>query len=67
MNGGNPYAPASGLAEQGLMSVSAFGFAFVLTRLEAARANVVFRWTSLAAGALGLADATLGLGDAPAR
>ena len=39
MNGGDPFAPASGLVEQGLMSVSAFGFALVLTRLEAARAN----------------------------
>ena len=44
MNGGDPFAPASGLVEQGLMTVSAFGFAFVLTRLDAARANVVFRW-----------------------
>ena len=61
MNGGDPFAPASGLVEQGLMSVSAFGFAFVLTRLDAARANVVFRWASLAAGALGLAGAALGL------
>ncbi len=43
------------------MSVSAFGFALVLTRLEAARANAVFRWGSLVAGALGLANATLGL------
>ena len=43
------------------MSVSAFGFAFVLTRLDAARANVVFRWASLVAGALGLATAGLGL------
>jgi uncharacterized membrane protein len=61
MNGGDPYAPASGLVEQGLMSVSAFGFAFALTRLDAMHANVVFRWASLAAGALGLAGACLGL------
>ena len=31
----------------GLMTVSAFGFALVLTRLDAARANPVFRWASL--------------------
>ena len=61
MNGGDPFAPASGLVEQGLMSVSAFGFAFVLTRLDATRANVVFRWASLVAGALGIVAATLGL------
>ena len=61
MNGGDPFAPASGLVEQGLMSVSAFGFALALTRLEAARANVVFRWASLAAGALGFAGAAFGL------
>ena len=60
MNGGDPFAPASGLVEQGLMSVSAFGFAFVLTRLDATRANVVFRWASLAAGALGLAASPSG-------
>ena len=61
LNGGDPFAPASGLIEQGLMSVSAFGFAIVLTRLDATRANIVFRWASLGAGALGLAGATLGL------
>ena len=36
------------------MAVSGFGFALVLTRLDAARSNVVFRWASLIAGALGL-------------
>ena len=61
MNGGDPYAPASGLVEQGLMSVSAFGFALVLTRLDLGSANVVFRWASLAAGALGLASGAFGL------
>jgi len=60
-NGGYPFAPAGGLVETGLMSVSAFGFALVLTRLDAARANVVFRWASLAAGALGAVASTLGL------
>jgi uncharacterized membrane protein len=32
-----------------------------LTRLDAARANIVFRWASLAAGALGVAVSALGL------
>ena len=53
INGGDPFVRGSGLVEQGLMTVSAFGFAIVLTRLDAARANPVFRWASLAAGALG--------------
>ena len=46
-NGGDPFARGSGLVEQGLMAVSSFGFALVLTRLDAARANPVFRWASL--------------------
>jgi uncharacterized membrane protein len=60
-NGGDPFARASGLIEQGLMTVSSFGFALVLTRLDAARANPVFRWASLAAGALGGAIAAISL------
>jgi uncharacterized membrane protein len=60
-NGGDPFARASGLVEQGLMAVSSFGFALVLTRLDAARANPVFRWASLAAGALGGAVAAISL------
>jgi uncharacterized membrane protein len=62
MNGGDPYARTSGLVEQGLMAVSSFGFGIVLTRLDAARANVVFRLASLAAGAIGMAVAAAGLG-----
>ena len=60
-NGGDPFAHGSGLVEQGLMAVSSFGFALVLTRLDAARANPVFRWASLAAGGLGGAVAAIGL------
>jgi uncharacterized membrane protein len=60
-NGGDPFAAGSGLVEAGLMSASAFGFAIALTRLDAARANVVFLWASLAAGALGVIASTLGL------
>jgi uncharacterized membrane protein len=62
MNGGDPYARSSGLIEQGLFAVSSFGFAIVLTRLDAARSNVVFRLASLAAGAIGMAVAAVGLG-----
>jgi len=60
-NGGDPFARGSGLIEQGLMAVSSFGFALVLTRLDAARANPVFRWASLAAGALGGGVAAISL------
>jgi uncharacterized membrane protein len=60
-NGGDPFARGSGLIEQGLMAVSSFGFALVLTRLDAARANPVFRGASLAAGALGGGVAAISL------
>jgi len=62
MNGGDPFAPGSGLLEQGLLAVATFGFGFVLTRLDAAQANVIFRWASLAAGAIGMTLAVIGLG-----
>ena len=61
MNGGDPFAETSGLVELGLMAVSSFGFALVLTRLDAARNNVVFRYASLIAGALALFATILGL------
>ena len=60
-NGGDPFARSSGLVELGLQAVSAFGFSLVLTRLDAARANPVFRWASLAAGAAGAVVAAFGL------
>ena len=62
MNGGDPYAPGSGLLEQGLMAVASFGFGIVLTRLDASRSNIVFRLASLAAGAVGMGLAVIGLG-----
>ncbi|SEC28099.1 Uncharacterized membrane protein [Rhizobiales bacterium GAS188] len=62
MNGGDPFARGSGLIEQGLLSAVAFGFALVLTRLDASRSNIVFRLASLAAGAIGLLDAAVSLG-----
>jgi hypothetical protein len=42
MNGGDPFAPGSGLVEQGLLAVASFGFGIVLTRLDASRSNVCF-------------------------
>ncbi len=62
INGGNAYAPTSRLIEQGLFAVSAFGFAIVLTRLDAARSNVVFRFASLGFGVLSFVFTAVGLG-----
>lgn len=61
INGGDAYARGSGLIEQGLFSTAAFGFAIVLTRLDAARTNVVLRLASLGFGALSFALALFGL------
>ena len=60
-NHGDPFARGSGLIEQALLAISSFGFAIVLVRLDATRANVVFRWASLGAGGLGMAFAAFGL------
>jgi uncharacterized membrane protein len=60
-NHGDPFARGSGLVEQALLAISSFGFAIVLIRLDASRANVVFRWASLGAGVLGMAFAAIGL------
>lgn len=62
MNGGDPFVRSSSLVEQGLLAVASFGFGIVLTRLDASRSNVVFRFASLAAGAIGMALAVIGLG-----
>ncbi|MFI5013524.1 MAG: DUF2339 domain-containing protein [Hyphomicrobiales bacterium] len=62
MNGGDPLAPSSGLAEQGLLAVTSFGFSLVLTGLDASRSNIVFRFASYAAAVIGAVLAVLGLG-----
>jgi uncharacterized membrane protein len=61
MNGGDPFARGSGLVEQGLLAVTSLGFSLALTRLDGARRNIVFRCASIAAGALGIAIAAIGL------
>jgi uncharacterized membrane protein len=60
-NGGDPFARGSGLVEQGLLAVTSLGFSLVLTRLDAARANIVFRYASIAFGMIGMAIAAIGL------
>jgi uncharacterized membrane protein len=50
LNGGDPFAPASGHVEQGLLAVMGIGFAAVLIRMDLAHANPVFRAASLIFG-----------------
>ena len=64
INAGDAFARRTNLVEQGLFAVSALTFAIVLTRLDAGRASIVFRWASLIAGALALAVIGAGLGFA---
>jgi uncharacterized membrane protein len=64
INGGDAFARRTGLVEQGLFAVSALSFAIVLTRLDARRSSIVFRWASLIAGALSFGAIALGLGFA---
>jgi uncharacterized membrane protein len=60
--GGDILAARSGAVEQGLDTFAAFGFAIVLTRLEAAQSSLVFRIASYGFGLVSLASAVLGLG-----
>jgi uncharacterized membrane protein len=62
LNGGDPFAPASGHVEQGLLALMSLGFAAVLLRLDVARANPVFRAASLIFGALAAGVIAWGLG-----
>ena len=62
LNHGDPFARSSSLVEQGLMAVSALGFAIVTTRLDVARFGAVFRWASLGFGIIAFASTLIGLG-----
>ncbi len=64
LNDGDIYAPASGFVEIGLLVFSGFGFAAVLTRLEAARRSPVFRAASYIGFVGTMILAVLGLGFA---
>jgi uncharacterized membrane protein len=61
MNGGDPFAPASGMIEQGLLAVVGILFSLVLMELNALRADPLYRLASLGFGALTLAQALAGL------
>ena len=62
LNGGDLLAPTSGHVEQGLFALTSLGFAAVLTRMDMARANVVFRAASLLFGIISAALILIGLG-----
>ena len=62
LNGGDPLANTSGHVEQGLFALMSLGFAYVLIRLDLARANPVFHFASLAFGVLSAVFVVLGLG-----
>jgi len=62
LNGGDPFADTSGHVEQGLFALMSIGFAYVLMRLDVARANPVFRYASLAFGVISAAFIVFGLG-----
>jgi uncharacterized membrane protein len=62
LNGGDPLANTSGHVEQGLFALMSVGFAYVLMRLDLGRANLVFRFASLAFGVLSAVFIVFGLG-----
>lgn len=59
---GDIFSERSGLVEQGLMTVSAFGFSAVLARLDAAHGSIVFRVASYVFGIVSLVTTVIGLG-----
>lgn len=52
LNDGDPLRPASGHVEMGLFALTSLGFAYVLTRMDVASANPVFRIASLIFGVI---------------
>jgi uncharacterized membrane protein len=61
VTGGEPLTGASSHVEQGLHVLMALLLAYVLMRLDLARANPVFRWASIAFGVIAVMFATFGL------
>jgi uncharacterized membrane protein len=62
MAGGDITTPITGFVEQGLLAVLSLGFTHVLSRLDLARANPVFRAASLMFAGIGLLMIVVGLG-----
>jgi uncharacterized membrane protein len=61
MNDGDPFAPMSGVVEQGLFALVGILFSLVLMELNARRANLLYFFASLGFGALTLAQTLAGL------
>jgi len=61
MNGGDPFAATSGMAEQGLFSLVSVLFSLVLMEFNARRADWLYSYASLAFSALALIQAVAGL------
>jgi uncharacterized membrane protein len=61
LNDGDPFAPTSGMVEQGLFAVVGILFSLVLMELNARRADPLYRYASLGFGALTLAQSIVGL------
>lgn len=61
INNGNAFAATSTTIEQGLFAVASFAFAIVLTKIDAARSTVVFRFASIGFGLLSFAYTVIGL------
>lgn len=55
LNSGDVQTEYSSLTEQSLFTLTSLAFSIVLVRLDAARANIIFRFASLGAGAASLA------------
>ena len=64
MNGGDITKPVAGHVEQGLMAMTSLGFTYVLTRMDLARSNIIFRTASMAFALLSLLMIVIGLGFA---
>ena len=62
LNAGDIFAPETGLVEQGLLALSALGFAAVLVRMDGVHGSPVIRFASLVFGALAIAQSGIGLG-----
>jgi uncharacterized membrane protein len=62
LNGGDPFAPASGHVEQGLFALTSLGFATVLIRMDLARRNPIFRAASVIFGVISGLVTLFGLG-----
>lgn len=62
LHGGDILAPTSGHVEQGLAGFLALAFAFVLTRLDLGRRNIVFRAASYVSAAIAVEIVLVGLG-----